>query len=379
MNYLSYKLPYYAETMTRLGMVNTHFPSYARIVLGSVMGLLVFCWILRKKILNPDSAVLFFIAGILTGIVAINQNVITGRNFEFLIHYEMAAVFFLMLAMAYLMKQFSLNPIKPAYGNKLAILAIFSVVVFSGLADYWVSASGAALFLILAAVYLFIPISPNSVKLARGIKLAAVAVFLFAVFSGLRFYWINISAVSASANTIYIQKYAPIFSWLKNNTVPDSVVYANERLSDFIPVYTADNVFYHRDANYFFISDREVLERFIINNFFEKFDDEFIVRNCYSIVGVRFAEAYRYAEQGRRFWRLLGLKPGSEIYLPDEEIIKIMDKARELQKKDFIQELKKYRVDYLIWDKIENPGWRIDLGYFKKVYEADSLVIFKPI
>ena len=155
------------------------------------------------------------------------------------------------------------------------------------------------------------------------------------------------------------------------------MVYANVDISGLIPVYTANNVFYVREANLFFISDKEVLNRFILNNFFKKFDKDFIIENDRSVYGVRYIDAYGHTVQGNKLRRLLGIKPESEIYLPQEAIEKVIMSAKELQKGDFIQELKRFRVDYLVWDKNKNPDWEMNSKNFKPVFSSGDLIVFK--
>ncbi|KKS69101.1 MAG: hypothetical protein UV39_C0021G0008, partial [Candidatus Azambacteria bacterium GW2011_GWA2_42_62] len=176
---------------------------------------------------------------------------------------------------------------------------------------------------------------------------------------------------------VYRQNYVPIFDWLSKNTEKDSVVYANIDISGLISVYTANNIFYVREANLFFISDAEVLDRFILNSFFEKFNEDFIINNDRSIYGVRYIDAFGHTVQANKLLRLLGLKLKPEVYLPEEAIEKVITRAKELQKNDFIDELKKFRVDYLIWDKNKNPNWKINAKNFKPVFKSDNLIIFK--
>ena len=44
---------------------------------------------------------------------------------------------------------------------------------------------------------------------------------------------------------IYTQNYKPVFDWLNSNTEPDSVVFTNDNLNYYIPIYTSNNVFFN--------------------------------------------------------------------------------------------------------------------------------------
>lgn len=324
LNYLASRLPYYIETLTRLQMIYTRFPSGIRIVLWSTLGLAVFGWFLRRKIISFDAKTIFFISAVLSSVIAVNQHLITGRNFEFSNHYDMGAMFFAVFAFAYLWSQ-----IKDKLKTKYMRAVLFAVV-------------------------------------------------LLTVFSGLYGYLASIPSIIENENLFYRQNYAPIFDWLNKNTAKDSVVYTNRDLSRLIPVYTANNVFYVREANLFFISDEEVLDRFILNNFFEKFDGDFITRNVRAIYGVRYIDDYGHTVQSNKLRRMLGLKIKPEIYLPDEATAKVIARAGVLQKGVFEKEIKKYRLDYLVWDRAENPDWRIDERKFKKVFVSGGIYVFQP-
>ena len=318
-NYLASRLPYYVETLTRLGMIYSRFPSGLRIIFWSALVFMAFGWFLWKKIINLDIKTTFFISGILASVIAVNQHLITGKNFEFSSHYDMGAIFFLVFAAAYLWTNMKIN-------RKL-----------------------------IGAIFIFI---------ASATVISGLSVF-------------SERALAVDENTAYQQNYAPIFEWLNKNTEKDSVVYANVDLSGLIPVYTANNVFYVREANLFFMSDHEVLDRFIISNFFEDFNKDFIIENERAIFGVRYIDAYGHAVQGNKLRRLLGIKSEPEIYLPEDAIQKVLSHAKELQGGDFIKELKKYRIDYLIWDRNKNPNWRINSKNFNPVFQNGELIIFK--
>ncbi|MDP2947280.1 MAG: hypothetical protein Q8N88_04130 [Nanoarchaeota archaeon] len=318
-NYLASRLPYYTETLTRIGMIYSHFPSGARIILWSALGLLTFGWFLWRKVIKWDIKTIFFVSGILASIIAVNQHLITGKNFEFSSHYDMAAMFFLIFSFAYLWSNLKV-------GRKLlSVLLVFIVLIVT-----------------------------------------TGSLFEFSK-----------KAFIINEQAVYRQNYASVLEWLNKNTEKDSVVYANNALSGLMPVYTANNVFYHRNANLFFIFDKEVLDRFILNNFFEDFNKNFIIENDRSIFGVRFVDAYGHAVQGNKLWRLLGIEPEPEIYLPNFEIEKVMARAKTLQAGDFKKKLSRYRVDYLILDKERDINWQISNKDFQQIFKSNDAIIYK--
>ncbi len=89
------------------------------------------------------------------------------------------------------------------------------------------------------------------------------------------------------------QRYAAVFDWLNTNTKKDSVVLANEKLSTLIPVYTSNNVVWAPYAPYHLVSPERTT-----------FTTDFL-----------------------------------------------------LSSKDFSKDIARYRVDYVVWDKQNNPEW----------------------
>jgi len=318
LNFLASQLPEYRETLTRLQLVFSRSPSGFKIVLFSLAVLAIFGILLKLKSIRLDKETLFFLAGIFSIIVVTNQNILTGRKFEFSSHYYMLAVFFLVFAVYYLFSKFKDRLFR--FGPLILLVAAFSV--FNGVSGFLAS------------------------------------------------------AVKVSDQNVYAQNYKAIFDWLNENTPKDSVVYAYNNLSELIPVYTANNVFYSRAANLFLMPDSEVKERFILNNFFEKFDRDFVIKNERSIWGVRYIDRYGDAAQANKWRRLIGLKLKDETRLPEEEINKILVEVSKVQKNSFTERFKKYKADYFVWDRIKNPDWLIP-DSFEKIYETNQFAIFE--
>ena len=125
------------------------------------------------------------------------------------------------------------------------------------------------------------------------------------------------------------------------------------------------------------MTDEEVSERFILNNFFEEFDKDFVIKNERAIFGVRYIDRYGDAIQANKWRKLVGLKLKDETRLPENEIEKILTKAGEIQKSQFGRNLKKYQVDYFIWDKNKNPNWKPERFKLKPAYNFENIYIFR--
>src|SRR3989338_8776453 len=292
----------YGETITRIGLISSRFPSGMRVVLGALVLLTLFAIALKFSLIQINIPALFFAAGLLATIISSNSHIITGKNLEFSSHYRMLSVFFFSFSFAYLWRAYlGLNP-----GYK------------------------------------------------KTVSLALVIIVLFTVVQNVRAYVNRYSAISSSEE----QEYALLFDWLNKNTPKDSVVYANDTLSNLIPVYASNDVFYSENANLFLVADDEILTRFILNNFFETLDREFVIKNSRAVYRVRYADIYGHAVQGNKLRRLLKMKTVPELYLPEDAINNVLSRANQIKNSDLEKELKKYRLDYILWDKNKNPEWR---------------------
>lgn len=319
--YLSFsasQLPEYQETLTRIQLVFSHSPSEIKTVLPAFFVLILISVLYWIKKIKMDGEILFFISGIISILLVTNQNILTGQKFEFG-HYRMLSVFFLVFTVYYLCCQIKF------LNFKLKFLIVSLIIIFSayGIYDYTQRVS------------------------------------------------------KVSERDIYIQRYGAVFDWLNKNTLSDSVVYANEEISSKVPVYTSNDVFYSRYANLFIMTDEEVFERFILNNFFEEFDKDFVIKNERAIFGVRYIDRYGDAVQANKWRKLAGLKLKDETRLPENEIEKFLTKAGEIQRNPFDKSLKKYRIDYFIWDKSKNPNWKPEKLKLESVYDFKNIYIFK--
>lgn len=108
------------------------------------------------------------------------------------------------------------------------------------------------------------------------------------------------------------QRYMPALSWLAEHTPKDSVVMANDALSDLIPVYTSNNDMWSRGAPFYLVP----------------------------------AERARFTPENL------------------------------LQSTDFLEDIKQYRVNYIIWDRETDPHWAIDRFQLPQLFSSEGLVIY---
>jgi len=320
-------LPYYIESLTRIGMVNTHFPSGRKIFMWGFLTLILFFMAYKKKVIDINNKSLLLLSGILAAIITVNHHLITGKNLQFSSHYWMLSVFIFIFTLVYIINLL-LEKIK--YKKiKLVIL----VLVF---------------------LYIFYYPTTYAISIIEG------------------------DAISYSENSIKQQNYAPIFKWLNENTYPDEVVFANNELSGLIPVYTANNVFYFAMAGLHFMSDKEFQERFILNNYWHEYNEQYAIDNKFGIWGAYYQTKYDHEQSKNKIRKLFFIPPKEYIKIPQEKIDKFLELAKEIQSNDFESQLKKYRVDYLIWNKAADPDWKInDQKFLSLIIQVDDLAIYK--
>jgi len=328
LNLQASQLPEYHDTLTRIGLIQNNFPSGIKLIVAPAIAiLLAFIFFARKKYIPINKISLFMVAGLLASIIVTNQNVITGIHLEFYAHYLMAASLWFIFAIGFLIR----NIVKESFSVRLIAALVIA-------------------FFIIVNV-------PN-------------------IFSNVRAYFPR--SFDMPARQVYRQNYVPIFDWLNENTQKDDVVYAGAKLSHIIPAYTHNNVFYITRASIYFMSDEEVLERFLLNNFFEDIDEQFVIRNFPAVYGSRYRNIYHQTEQNNKIRRILGLKQKVSEKTPQFAIDRVMVKAREVKDKNLRQQLQKYRIDYVVWDKNKNPNWQLDKYNFPDpLYIYNNIYIYK--
>jgi hypothetical protein len=210
------------------------------------------------------------------------------------------------------------------------------------------------------------------------ITLSAFTIFLL-VIPAYRLATFNFSGQSFfKCQTEKLQYYQPIFSWLQKNTDRDSVVLSDKEVSLYIPVYTHNNVYFHQHAFYYPGSDREVFERAILYNFFNK---NFFNDGVYGMSAdkrIIWTQAAMNEYNTHWLYRLLGWRYQSNYSLEKEKMMVEQVGAELLEKKFGIGALNKFRLDYIIWDKNLNPDWDV-LKYkeLQKVFEVNNVIIFR--
>jgi len=316
----------YSDTMIRLGMLDTHFPSGFAIVGISGMLFIALVVLYKKKLIQNIRMVILLLSAILTPAIVTNHHLITGKNLEFSSHYWPISVFWFVFVGAYLFHKFVSSLKSDKIKRILILLVSAGIIVFS------------------------------SVSAWETIKRHS----------------------SVSESELVWQEYSDILYWLGENTEKDDVVWAREGLQDLIPIYTHDNVLFSRFSNLHFMTSDEVWNRFVLNHYWDVVDEAFIKQHERSIWGTQYINGYGHKLGRNRIRQILGFPQVENVRLPDSAIDDFMSYAQDYQNKDLGEMLKKYRIDYIVLDKRRASHWRIgDIEYKEIMMEDNRFIVYK--
>ena len=156
------------------------------------------------------------------------------------------------------------------------------------------------------------------------------------------------------------QYYIDVFSWIEANARKDDVIFSGMELMSFIPVYTSANVY---NSYYGFVlpgRDQEIIERTLLSHFFEP--DFFTVKEFGFKDGGRIlwpfaADTEKNTHTVAGQW-MIPYEPRYGLETEKRVVRKVYDNLLKQGWNPTL--LKKYRLDYFIWDKKEKPYWNIE-------------------
>ena len=170
------------------------------------------------------------------------------------------------------------------------------------------------------------------------------------------------------------QRYGPVMGWLNENAEKEAVVFANNEASHITVIYTPLNVFYHRAAMYSLSATKERL-----------LDALFSFYRLRGI-GVKDAREVFFTERGYISANIYGMHYrkllGSYEAIPDEKIEEIVALYKETLSTPtsvWLYEMwKKYEVEYLVWDKKNDPLWQLDnYPFLEKGADFGDMAIYR--
>lgn len=283
LTYLASRAPEYAESLSRIGLISSRFPSGINVIMWSLPVLLALLWGVRTKRISLEPHAWLCGVALVSSMIVVNQHLITGKNMEFSSHYIVGAIMIAFFAIAYIVRN-----VKKSW---IAIVGLFFVV--------------------------------------RGI-------------------WIFAEQGIFVTRDSQVYPAGPVIAWIDAHVARDQVVFADDDLADLIPAYTSANVWYARGANIFFISDAEVIDRMLINHYFDVIDRTWVIDHERSLFGVRYVDRYGHDVQENKLRRLLGMTEKPIVPLPESAIASVLQRSEQIHRTSFEQNLKRYHVDFLI-------------------------------
>lgn len=170
------------------------------------------------------------------------------------------------------------------------------------------------------------------------------------------------------------QGYAKVFEWLNKNTKKDDVVLTHDTLNLYLPIYTHDNSYISAWGQLYLVPE-------------ERFYDMAFIK--FYLDGVNEKNIDIYFSRDRRFVRILSLgyykmrvgECADAQCITDEDKEKIKEKYLDFYKNADIEKfLKKYKLDYVVWDPGRQPFWNIDkYKIFSFVKEISGVKIYKVL
>lgn len=307
--YRASKHPQYLETGAINGVVHTHVPLFVGLVV--IIALAVFVWKFPK---DDRDRYFFGAAALLAPFITLNQQIITGKilqvnHYHWFFHKPMGVIFILIVLFYFLASQ-GLDKYRKVLAVGLIVVSI-STAVF-----------------VQADSYLHDEREGGQILVDR-------------------------------------QRYGEVVDWLNNKTEKESVVLGSDEAAHMVVIYTSNNVFYHRAGMYSLASTRARLL------------DQLFTFYRLEGVDVRAARERFYADRGHISAKIYGMYyrdlGGSYETIPNEKIEEILEAyLRELRMpiSAWLRGvLDKYEVEYIVWDKVAEPNWRLDRFDFLEIKE----------
>lgn len=322
-------LPEYHDTMMRLGMLSTHFPS-GIVIVGLAGVYVVGCgtfFLLQRKTFVLDRQCMLISALVCAVPVVANQHIITGQNLEFSSHYRTIGIFVSLFGYVFLAHRF----VEYARSSRVRLGAVCILGIMVGVSVWSMS---------------------NVVK----------------------------TQMYLDERTLSQQHFVPILEWLSGHTEKDAVVYAHSSLSALIPAYTDKNVFYAREANMHFMSNESVWKRALLSLYFEPgFDRDALISRERAFFGTFYINRSAHADQQNKVRALFGVSLRTYERYPESDISILVDQWHLQAETPFRELVKEYRIDYVLWDKKTDPLWqpKLEASELTAVFQSDDFVLYE--
>ena len=200
-----------------------------------------------------------------------------------------------------------------------------------------------------------------------GFRMVWVTIVFISIASSLSFgvYTQSMAYKNNFANYKEKQKYAEVFEWINKNANKNCVILTGERqfLTKALIIYTACDTYLSDFASFIMPTSRLWHNYLVYLHLFgvtEKKIDSYVEKENGDIL------VYLYAAQPMA-------KP--EFLIKNKEIsLKMANDYKEFLKKNFVEELKKYKITHFLVEKSDSQNLFKNL---KVVYQDDNLILFE--
>lgn len=316
--YRASQYPTFAEVGMRQGIIYSHAPLFIGfLVLGALVTYLVFFPRHNKQ------PYILGLALLLAPFVTLNQQLLTGKvmqpgHYHWYLHKPLAVILLLVLVF-YFLSKFKPAWLKPAAAGTIALFCL-GVGVFTQVQSYY-----------------YDPSDGGAVAITR-------------------------------------QDYGPVMDWLNIHAQKDQVLLGNNETSYITTIYTPLNVFYHR-ADLYSLSSTDARLRDIL-------------LTLYRLRGIRATDAPKVFEDERGFisLNLYGIYyrdlMGSYAAMPQQDLDDFVALYEAQLEEPMLQwlgdMLRKYEVNWVVWDTQADPDWHLERypTLLKKEAQFGRLVIY---
>lgn len=164
----------------------------------------------------------------------------------------------------------------------------------------------------------------------------------------------------------HYQSYAPFFDYLNKNTAADEVVYTDTVLSEMVPMYTHDSVYSSLHASVYPVPVERLKHNYFIMMYLRGVTAD--TAKSYLYDETHRNELGQYIYEGQ-YWRAVC---GSFGCFPDSVIDELISDYKNFLKTGFEKNLKKYRIDYVLWDAGRFPEYGFEKFTFLKEVKKDG-------
>lgn len=346
--WLSHSSPYFWESISRFGLVNTHIPMAEVVYSGGWVGvILVFLGILawRSHALRQDSA--FGALGSFLAISGLGLWVMQGSNLF--------------------------------TGKLLETGEHIRVFIFPWL--------GFSTVLLLAYLW------KRRMDLSRGLQIFSFGVVAVCAIVSLRHANAAFSPFSHPevhrAHWQTQQLYAKPLAWLENSEKNPIVVWSepHDSLTPVLPIFTRHFLLFATPAMWQLVSDAELRERYLVSQYFSNPTIADLKKDMSAYLGRQ--DAFHNAksiERGMKICRILfffdadkdcGTPPTAIGLLGEEFFSSLEQKFREDIRPNIKAYLKKYHVSYIIKDTVLNPQYLPERLGATRVYNDGRFEIYR--